>query len=85
MSRSEKRYHQVPQSSRIVVVRRSSLAPSTPCFVDFVREKQLPTVFALLTRHLHQLRSELNFEFGSDFCFVFQLYSGCRTEWSDNR
>ena len=30
------------------------LAPFAPCFVDFVREKQLSTVFSLLTRFPHQ-------------------------------
>ena len=35
-----------------------------------------PLEFCILFTNYSQLRSELNFVFGSDFCFVFQLYSG---------
>ena len=38
----------------IVVVRRSFLSPSTPCFARAHHEKQLSTVFPLLTRHFDQ-------------------------------
>ena len=44
----------VPQSSRILVDCRALSPSPSPCFVDFVREKQLLTVFTLLTRHPHQ-------------------------------
>ena len=69
----------------IVVVRRSFLSPSTPCFARARRRKQLSTVSYLLTRHFDQKKRTAPcewFSFLSKRCYDSNLSCVARCEFA---
>ena len=56
--RGMQRELKVPQSSRIVDAFINIVFSASPCFVDFASQKQLSTVFSLLTRHPHHEKEQ---------------------------